>query len=233
MKERVSGAAVHHKGAVTGAGTGTGNLADASGTQVEDSSNSTLKSLMDDSSASRTLEEAAVISFTASGVESSPNGAATGLSKEIPVPPSAALHISTALNTSEDATSMQGGAVKSGDIAVEAAVAIPVNKPSATAVLQSADTERRVVLRPIVPFSLSPPSSSDPLQGSGSNSSSGSSQPASLPSASTVLEQAEKPLKKLLKVLHVCARYERCTGKPLPESIDFFGKTLLGMTSIR
>lgn len=52
-------------------------------------------------------------------------------------------------------------------------------------------------------------------------------------SASIVLEQSEKLLKKLLKVLHVCARYQRCTGKQLPDTIDFFGKTLLGMTSIR
>lgn len=51
--------------------------------------------------------------------------------------------------------------------------------------------------------------------------------------ASIVLEQSEKLLKKLLKVLHVCARYQRCSGKQLPDTIDFFGKTLLGMTSIR
>ena len=51
--------------------------------------------------------------------------------------------------------------------------------------------------------------------------------------ASIVLEQSEKLLMKLLKVLHVCARYQRCSGKQLPDTIDFFGKTLLGMTSIR
>ena len=52
-------------------------------------------------------------------------------------------------------------------------------------------------------------------------------------SASVVLEQSERLLKKLLKVLHVCARYQMCTGKTLPPTIDYFGQTLLGMTSIR
>ena len=53
------------------------------------------------------------------------------------------------------------------------------------------------------------------------------------PNSSQVLEQSEKLLLKLLKVLHVCSRYQQCTKKPLPSSIDFFGKTLLGLTSIR
>ena len=50
---------------------------------------------------------------------------------------------------------------------------------------------------------------------------------------SQILEQSEKFLLKLLKVLHVCSRYEQSVGKSLPPSVDFFGKTLLGMTSIR
>jgi hypothetical protein len=40
-------------------------------------------------------------------------------------------------------------------------------------------------------------------------------------------------LRRLLKAFHVCARYQQRTGKPLPSTLDFFGKSLLGMTSIR
>lgn len=54
-----------------------------------------------------------------------------------------------------------------------------------------------------------------------------------LPDSTQILVQSENLLRKLLKVLHVCSRYQQSTGKPLPSSIDFFGKTLLGMTSIR
>ena len=38
---------------------------------------------------------------------------------------------------------------------------------------------------------------------------------------------------KLLKVLHVYARYRAITGDLLPEYVDFFGKTLMGETSIK
>lgn len=48
-----------------------------------------------------------------------------------------------------------------------------------------------------------------------------------------VMKLLETPLKKVLKLLHVCARYETKTGRPLPPTVDFFGKALLGMTSIR
>ena len=57
--------------------------------------------------------------------------------------------------------------------------------------------------------------------------------PAPTPSPSQILLQSEELLRKLLKVLHVCSRYQETVGKPLPASIDFFGKTLLGKTSIR
>eukprot|EP01039_Chlorochromonas_danica_P009992 gene9992-11050_t len=39
-------------------------------------------------------------------------------------------------------------------------------------------------------------------------------------------------LKKVLKALHVYQRYKDVTARALPESVDFFGKTLLGLTSI-
>jgi len=42
----------------------------------------------------------------------------------------------------------------------------------------------------------------------------------------------ESKMKQLLKVLHVCLRYKDSTGRNLPEKLDFFGKTLLGQTSI-
>ena len=42
----------------------------------------------------------------------------------------------------------------------------------------------------------------------------------------------ECKVKQLLKVLHVCLRYKDSTGRNLPEKLDFFGKTLLGQTSI-
>jgi hypothetical protein len=48
-----------------------------------------------------------------------------------------------------------------------------------------------------------------------------------------VLKLLETPLKKILKALHVCARYDQTTGRVLPPTVDFFGKALLGMTSIR
>ena len=38
---------------------------------------------------------------------------------------------------------------------------------------------------------------------------------------------------KLLKVLHVYARYRAITGDLLPEFVDFFGKTLMGETSLK
>ena len=42
----------------------------------------------------------------------------------------------------------------------------------------------------------------------------------------------DSKVRKLLKTLHVCLRYKETTLKPLPEKVDFFGKTLLGQTSI-
>ena len=39
-------------------------------------------------------------------------------------------------------------------------------------------------------------------------------------------------LHKLLLVLHVCAKYSSITGKSLPDEVDFFGKNLLGLTSL-
>lgn len=42
----------------------------------------------------------------------------------------------------------------------------------------------------------------------------------------------EEKVKKLLKPLHVCLRYKDTTSKVLPEKVDFFGKALLGQTSI-
>jgi hypothetical protein len=47
-----------------------------------------------------------------------------------------------------------------------------------------------------------------------------------------VLQLAEAPIRKLLKALHVCARYEQCVRVSLPANVDFFGKSLLGQTSI-
>jgi hypothetical protein len=46
------------------------------------------------------------------------------------------------------------------------------------------------------------------------------------------LQSAEEFARKLLKALHVCARYEPSMRKPLPANVDFFGKSLLGLTSI-
>ena len=46
------------------------------------------------------------------------------------------------------------------------------------------------------------------------------------------LSVLDSKVRKLLKTLHVCLRYKETTSKPLPEKIDFFGKTLLGQTSI-
>lgn len=37
---------------------------------------------------------------------------------------------------------------------------------------------------------------------------------------------------KLIKTLHVCSRYQSITGTSLPADVDYFGKCLLGMTSI-
>ncbi len=42
----------------------------------------------------------------------------------------------------------------------------------------------------------------------------------------------EAGVRRLLKVFHVCLKYTGVTGKPLPVNLDFFGKTLLGQTSI-
>eukprot|EP01031_Cornospumella_fuschlensis_P046368 gene46368-56779_t len=42
----------------------------------------------------------------------------------------------------------------------------------------------------------------------------------------------EAPVRKLLKALHVYERYKSVTGQSLPENVDFFGKSLLGLTSI-
>lgn len=44
--------------------------------------------------------------------------------------------------------------------------------------------------------------------------------------------QVEQAVRKLLKVFHVCMKYGSITGQPLPANVDFFGKTLLGQTSI-
>ena len=38
----------------------------------------------------------------------------------------------------------------------------------------------------------------------------------------------EEITKKILKVLHVYTSYTRVTGVPLPTTLDYFGKTLLG-----
>jgi hypothetical protein len=46
------------------------------------------------------------------------------------------------------------------------------------------------------------------------------------------LSVLDSKVRKLLKTLHVCLRYKETTSNPLPEKIDFFGKTLLGQTSI-
>jgi len=45
-------------------------------------------------------------------------------------------------------------------------------------------------------------------------------------------DHIEKQFMKLLKVLHVCFRYSEVTGKPLLDNVDYFGKTLIGQTSI-
>ena len=42
----------------------------------------------------------------------------------------------------------------------------------------------------------------------------------------------EESMRKLLKVFHVCLKYQDVTGRPLPSNVDFFGKTLAGQTSI-
>jgi len=54
----------------------------------------------------------------------------------------------------------------------------------------------------------------------------------SLPSVAT-RRYEEYHVLKLLKVLHVYARYRTITGDLLPEYVDFFGKTLLGETSVK
>lgn len=43
---------------------------------------------------------------------------------------------------------------------------------------------------------------------------------------------ADEASLKLLKVLHVYTSYSRVTGAPLPQNLDYFGKTLLGLTSV-
>ena len=45
-------------------------------------------------------------------------------------------------------------------------------------------------------------------------------------------ERVQDALKRILKALHICTHYQKCLGKPLPPTVDFFGKSLLGMTSI-
>ena len=49
----------------------------------------------------------------------------------------------------------------------------------------------------------------------------------------TELKYEEADLLKILKVFHVVTRYQSITQKNLPEHVDFFGKTLLGQTSIK
>ena len=59
--------------------------------------------------------------------------------------------------------------------------------------------------------------------------------PASPPAAvsAETRRYEEHHVLKLLKVLHVYARYRAITGDLLPEYVDFFGKTLMGETSIK
>jgi hypothetical protein len=47
-----------------------------------------------------------------------------------------------------------------------------------------------------------------------------------------VVQNIDAQLKKLLKALHVYQRYKDVTARALPENVDYFGKTLLGLTSI-
>jgi hypothetical protein len=42
----------------------------------------------------------------------------------------------------------------------------------------------------------------------------------------------EERITKLLKALHVYQRYKDVTGNNLPDTVDFFGRTLLGLTTI-
>ncbi len=46
------------------------------------------------------------------------------------------------------------------------------------------------------------------------------------------LPYVENSLKQVLTMLHLCAKYEHLSGKKLPLEVDFFGKSILGMTSI-
>jgi hypothetical protein len=42
----------------------------------------------------------------------------------------------------------------------------------------------------------------------------------------------EGKIRKILKVLHVCAKYEHILGRKLPGEVDFFGKSIQGLTSV-
>lgn len=42
----------------------------------------------------------------------------------------------------------------------------------------------------------------------------------------------EEKVNKLVKALHVYQRYKEVTGRNLPDNVDFFGRTLLGLTTI-
>lgn len=42
----------------------------------------------------------------------------------------------------------------------------------------------------------------------------------------------EVSLERFVKALHVYERYENVTSNPLPDNVSYFGKTLLGLTSI-
>lgn len=48
-----------------------------------------------------------------------------------------------------------------------------------------------------------------------------------------ITEKLQLSLDKVFLALHVCSRYKEVTGKDLPENVDFFGKSLLGLTSIQ
>jgi hypothetical protein len=54
-----------------------------------------------------------------------------------------------------------------------------------------------------------------------------------LASSISSVELRDRAIEKIFKALHVCSRYKEVTGKDLPENVDFFGKSLLGLTSIR
>lgn len=133
----------------------------------------------------------------------------TTLTKDVPSTPSQTAGGETAPTAGADPTSASAAIVKSAPVATAAASPkqrkVLINLSSKTPSL-SEDTSVTGKLLDTAPVTLN---------------------------ASIVLEQSEKLLKKLLKVLHVCARYQRCSGKQLPDTIDFFGKTLLGMTSIK